>query len=530
MAVLGCCSALQHCAHPRARHLGWQLLSLRGPGRACAVARGYCFSTGTSSTVVAAAAATTAAAVRASRLGFRQRSRRFRSQPCRLHVAHCAQSSPLELWSQLEPKECKVTVTEALLEEARRSAHQEHGQPPLSRLVAAAFPELLPTKSAARAAVKRGDVSVGDLSGSQQVFVATSASSPAPGPGTVLTATVGQASGTRPMAADLEARLDAWNTGRSEAAQVRVLMHDVGGWAIVNKPAGMHTSPIGSEAWHTLTLQSYLPALLPPPQVGIPCRGGPKACHRLDFRVSGPVAVATSEEAGRWLNAAFQNRLVHKKYRAIVCGWIGEPGQHLSVDTPVGGLSARTEVEVLSVVPCPYFGNLSELCLRPVEGRYHQLRLHCSEVLGAPIVNEESSIFDLAADAWQRRHGTPLPSPVRRSKGNLFLQAFELSLPPPPTALRQSGLVTVRTTLSERFGELLMKSRHAFEAGWRHDSEGNSVQLEAPLDLSDKGTPAKAILSKQNVAIAAHIQGESYFAADKSTVAAATFAVHSSEK
>ena len=34
----------------------------------------------------------------------------------------------------------------------------------------------------------------------------------------------------------------------------------------------------------------------------LPCKGkGPRACHRLDFRVAGPVVVATSQEAMRGL-------------------------------------------------------------------------------------------------------------------------------------------------------------------------------------------------------------------------------------
>ena len=36
-----------------------------------------------------------------------------------------------------------------------------------------------------------------------------------------------------------------------------------------------------------------------------PCRGkGPRACHRLDFRVAGPVVVATSQEAMRGMASA----------------------------------------------------------------------------------------------------------------------------------------------------------------------------------------------------------------------------------
>lgn len=72
----------------------------------------------------------------------------------------------------------------------------------------------------------------------------------------------------------------------------------------------MHCNPCGFNGAH-LTFQAYLPILLSPPLHGTWCRG-PRVCHRLDFRVSGPVVVATSEEAMRALKQAFESRAVHK--------------------------------------------------------------------------------------------------------------------------------------------------------------------------------------------------------------------------
>ena len=66
------------------------------------------------------------------------------------------------------------------------------------------------------------------------------------------------------------------------------------GWAVVNKPPGMHCKRCGGQ----FTLEDYLPALVPPPTAGT--HGpGPRVCHRLDFRVAGPVLVASSQEAMR---------------------------------------------------------------------------------------------------------------------------------------------------------------------------------------------------------------------------------------
>lgn len=45
---------------------------------------------------------------------------------------------------------------------------------------------------------------------------------------------------------------------------------------------------------------------------GTPCRG-PRACHRLDYRVAGPLIVATSEEAMRRLKRSFAQQEVEKE-------------------------------------------------------------------------------------------------------------------------------------------------------------------------------------------------------------------------
>jgi len=274
--------------------------------------------------------------------------------------------------------------------------------------------------------------------------------------------------------ADLQRRLESWNRNRANRpeCQMRLLFEEPDrSWAVANKPAGLHTAPY-AETYRRdcVTFLDLLPALVRPPRGGTRCRH-PQTCHRLDFRVSGPVVVATTTEAERAIRLAFQERRVLKEYRAIVCGTVGAEGETLVVDAPVEGRPARTEVQVLQVVRCPHFGSLSELRLWPQTGRYQQLRRHCAEVLGAPIVNEEEPLFRAAAEAWQHRHGSPLPPPVRRARGNLFLQAVEVGLP------AMSGVTegrVVRGELSDRFPELLQQSQGAWERGWRLNEVGDT--------------------------------------------------------
>lgn len=222
------------------------------------------------------------------------------------------------LWEEVLPSTGGLEVTKELLQDAweKSGFRDPKAKAPLYRLVHVAFPHLFPTASTAKKALRRGYVLVDGET--------RSSSSLSPSEGSFLTAHV-ERSLTSTHNVSIDQRLEIWNAGKPESAQIRVLHHDQeAAWAVVNKPPGIHTSPVGIDAWQSLTLQSYLPALLEPPLHGTPCRSGPRPCHRLDMLVAGPVAVATSEEAMRSLNQSFQNRQVHKEYHAT---WQDEPGE-----------------------------------------------------------------------------------------------------------------------------------------------------------------------------------------------------------
>lgn len=185
----------------------------------------------------------------------------------------------------------------------------------------------------------------------------------------------------------------------------------------------------------------------------------------------------------------------HLEWHLEVCGSLGEAGTHFKVSAPVADEEAETEIEVLRVVPCPHYGYLSELKIRPITGRHHQIRQHCAEFLGAPIVNDERPLFDVAAAAWQRRTGTPLPPYYVRGGGNLFLQAVAIAFPPPSQEVQegqvcQDKFVRVKVPVSGRFERLLRTSARAYEEGWRSTADGQTFQIRAsgsfgyPLDRS----------------------------------------------
>lgn len=342
-------------------------------------------------------------------------------------------------WAALAPSERSAVVTEELLRRARCAAHLRDplALVPLHRLVQVA---LGLTASQARKAVRRGEIAVdGSVAAGEQVAEL----------GSVVRARVARQ--LVPRAMGIDERLERWNDGKARWAQIRVL-HQEKSWAVVNKPPGLHTSPVGLDLWKNLTFQSYLPALLPPPGTGTPCRGGPRPCHRLDMLVAGPVAVAMSEEAMRSLNHSFQQRLVHKEYRAVVCGHLGDPGASFSMDQDIAGKASHTEASVLRVVADDHYGALSELSLRPLEGRRHQLRIHCASK-GVPILNDLTSMYDLAIEQASR-HGRALPKQRRRGQG-LYLQAVKLQLPNPDNAQP----VEVQVDVAEKFDRLLARQK-----------------------------------------------------------------------
>lgn len=365
-------------------------------------------------------------------------------------------------WAALGGGRRSAVISTADLDAARH-AFGRRNQIYLFQLLATIFEEI-PTKSAARSALREGRVR---LNGS----VVTSSTTWAAEPGDSLS--LDQRTSKLEMSDDLEKRLRSWNERKKrEEAQIRLLhSDDERGWAVVNKPAGLDSAPWAeSHSNKRFTFQSYLPTVVPPPRTGCTPCPGPRVCHRLDFRVAGPLVVATSVEAMRKLKEFFARRKVEKEYRAIVCGTLADEETEFTIQEPLDGKACRTDVKVLKVVRCPHFGRLSMLALWPRTGRYRQLRRHLAEVLGRPIVNEDEGLLRAALKHWQ---GPPLQ--VSRGRGNLFLQAIQVTVPPLDNSMDR---VTVRVAPSDRFEELLSQSQDAWSRGWKTDeTTGRSIRL-----------------------------------------------------
>ena len=120
--------------------------------------------------------------------------------------------------------------------------------------------------------------------------------------------------------------------------------------------------------------------------------------HRLDMSTSGLLVLARGEEMHRLLSKLFRDRLVDKRYVAVVdgllateqgevelpliCDWPNRPRQKVDFDI---GKPSLTRFRRLALDPA---NNVTRVELEPFTGRSHQLRVHMAE-LGHPILGDD---------------------------------------------------------------------------------------------------------------------------------------------
>lgn len=121
-----------------------------------------------------------------------------------------------------------------------------------------------------------------------------------------------------------------------------------------------------------------------------------QVCHRLDKDTSGVLAIAKNPDAYRHMSLQFEHRTITKVYHAVVDGihnfnetLVNEP--ILKLDDGVVRIS-RSEGKPAQTI----FTSLETFRMhtlvecRPVTGRMHQIRIHLSTCLAAPITGDET--------------------------------------------------------------------------------------------------------------------------------------------
>ena len=160
--------------------------------------------------------------------------------------------------------------------------------------------------------------------------------------------------------------------------------------SVINKPAGILSVP-GKEdevSVYSLMREQY------------PEADGPLTVHRLDMATSGLMLIAKTKRVHQNLQAQFKNRLVRKRYVALLEGIV--PKDKGTVDLPLclnpldrprqmvhteHGKPAITDYQVLERLD----GKRTRIAFYPRTGRTHQLRIHAAHPLGlhCPIIGDE---------------------------------------------------------------------------------------------------------------------------------------------
>lgn len=177
------------------------------------------------------------------------------------------------------------------------------------------------------------------------------------------------------------------------------VLHEDEDIVVINKPPGMIVHP-GAGAEHGTLVAALLHRFGGPSglsSVGSPLRPG--IVHRLDKETSGAVVVARSDAAHAALASAFSNRLVAKKYIALLHGRPdAKTGRESGrIELPIArdlhrrsrmttrrreGREARTDWRALA-----HIGNYTLVEADLHTGRTHQIRVHFS-ALGCPVVGD----------------------------------------------------------------------------------------------------------------------------------------------
>jgi 23S rRNA pseudouridine955/2504/2580 synthase len=208
---------------------------------------------------------------------------------------------------------------------------------------------------------------------------------------------------------------------REAKALAALVIHRDKDVLVLDKPHGM---PVQGGPGITKHLDGMLDALR------FDAAERPRLVHRLDRDTSGVLVLARSAAAAAKLAAAFRGRDVEKTYWAVTVGEPSPPAGRIdlalvrergprgerTVAAEAGQKDAARAVTEFRTLDAAR-RRAAWLELKPITGRTHQLRVHCAEALGCPILGDGKY-----GGAGAHMEGLP---------GQLHLHARALRLPHP---------------------------------------------------------------------------------------------------
>jgi 23S rRNA pseudouridine1911/1915/1917 synthase len=251
-----------------------------------------------------------------------------------------------------------------------------------------------------------------------------------------------------------------------EAIPLTVIYEDAQ-MIVLNKPPGLVVHPAPGNYTGTLVnalLYHYGSLPSPASRAGENSRERAGIVHRLDKDTSGVMVVARTPEALRSLSAQFKNRIVKKKYLALVAGVIKKGsgtievglGRHVKERKKISVHTHSAREAITGFIVKERYPNATLVEVEIKTGRTHQIRVHMAHI-GHPVLGDSVYGGSQAVTAGESR--------IKRQ----MLHAESLSLLHPETG----HPITFSAPPPEDMAEMIAELRASKDSGRKEKNAGS---------------------------------------------------------